>query len=84
MAKVRLYPAGAGEPEAYTPGMPALQRVEAERAVREGFRCSFCGKAYSEVETMICGPTPAVAICDGCVELCTEIIAEGGGPTEGM
>jgi ATP-dependent Clp protease ATP-binding subunit ClpX len=40
-------------------------------------RCSFCGKAYSEVETMICGPTPAVAICDGCVEMCTEIIAEG-------
>jgi ATP-dependent protease Clp ATPase subunit len=45
-------------------------------------RCSFCGKAYSEVETMICGPTPAVAICDACVEMCTDIIAEGQGPTE--
>ncbi len=45
-------------------------------------RCSFCGKQYSEVETMICGPTPAVAICNACVELCTEIIAEGRGPTE--
>ncbi|HWF34807.1 MAG TPA: ClpX C4-type zinc finger protein [Solirubrobacteraceae bacterium] len=45
-------------------------------------RCSFCGKSYSEVETMICGPTPAVAICDECVEMCTDIIAEGAGPTE--
>jgi ATP-dependent protease Clp ATPase subunit len=31
---------------------------------------------------MICGPTPAVAICDACVELCTDIIAQGQGPTE--
>jgi ClpX C4-type zinc finger protein len=42
-------------------------------------RCSFCGKAYADVERMVCGPTPAVAICNECVELCTEIIAEERG-----
>jgi ATP-dependent protease Clp ATPase subunit len=45
-------------------------------------RCSFCAKPYSEVETIICGPTPVVAICNECVDLCTEIIAGGRGPTE--
>jgi hypothetical protein len=49
---------------------------------REALRCSFCSKAYTEVGTMVCGPTPSVAICNECVELCTEIMAEErGGPT---
>jgi hypothetical protein len=30
---------------------------------------------------MVCGPTPSVAICNECVELCTEIMA-GSGPTQ--
>jgi hypothetical protein len=48
---------------------------------QDALRCSFCGKTYAEVETMVCGPTPSVAICNECVELCTEIIAEeSGGP----
>jgi hypothetical protein len=34
------------------------------------------------VQTMVCGPTPAVAICNECVALVTEIMREqGGGPT---
>lgn len=37
-------------------------------------RCSFCGKGQEEVKKLIAGPT--VYICDECVELCTEIIAE--------
>jgi phage FluMu protein Com len=49
---------------------------------RDALRCSFCGKVYADVETMVCGPTPSVAICNECVELCTEIMAEErGGPT---
>jgi len=49
----------------------------------QSLRCSFCGKAYSDVETMVCGPTPSVAICEECVELCTEIMAEDrSGPTQ--
>lgn len=37
-------------------------------------RCSFCGKGQEEVKKLIAGPT--VYICDECVDLCTEIIAE--------
>ena len=37
-------------------------------------QCSFCGKSQSEVKKLIAGPT--VYICDECVELCNEILAE--------
>ncbi len=37
-------------------------------------RCSFCGKDQHQVERLIAGP--AVYICDECVELCAEILAE--------
>jgi len=36
--------------------------------------CSFCGKDQSRVRKLIAGPT--VYICDECVELCNDIIAE--------
>ena len=36
--------------------------------------CSFCGKSQNEVRKLIAGP--AVYICDECVELCNDIIAE--------
>jgi ClpX C4-type zinc finger len=49
---------------------------------RDALRCSFCGKAYAEVGAIVCGPTPSVAICNECVELCTAIIAEERGPTQ--
>lgn len=39
--------------------------------------CSFCGKSQREVRKLIAGPT--VYICDECVELCNDIIAEEGG-----
>jgi ClpX C4-type zinc finger len=42
----------------------------------DDLRCSFCGKPQSAVGSLITGPTPAVAICDECVGLCAEIIAE--------
>ncbi|MBN21702.1 MAG: ATP-dependent Clp protease ATP-binding subunit ClpX [Bdellovibrionaceae bacterium] len=38
--------------------------------------CSFCGKSQREVKKLIAGPT--VYICDECIELCNEIIAEEG------
>ncbi len=37
-------------------------------------RCSFCGKNRDEVKKLIAGPT--VYICDECVDLCNDIIAE--------
>jgi len=36
--------------------------------------CSFCGKSQDEVKKLIAGPS--VYICDECIQLCTEIIAE--------
>ncbi|MDP3298184.1 MAG: ATP-dependent Clp protease ATP-binding subunit ClpX [Thermodesulfovibrionia bacterium] len=37
-------------------------------------RCSFCGRKQDEVRKLIAGPT--VYICDECVGLCNEIMAE--------
>jgi len=39
--------------------------------------CSFCGKGQQEVKKLIAGPS--VYICDECVALCNEIIAEDTG-----
>jgi ATP-dependent Clp protease ATP-binding subunit ClpX len=36
--------------------------------------CSFCGKSQREVKKLIAGPT--VYICDECIRLCNDIIAE--------
>lgn len=38
--------------------------------------CSFCNKSQKEVRKLIAGPT--VYICDECIGLCNEIIAEEG------
>src|SRR5690349_8418382 len=40
------------------------------------YRCSFCGKAQDVVRRLIAGPG-GVYICNECVNLCNEIIAEG-------
>jgi len=37
-------------------------------------QCSFCGKSQDDVRKLIAGPT--VYICDECLELCNDIIAE--------
>jgi ATP-dependent Clp protease ATP-binding subunit ClpX len=41
---------------------------------QENLTCSFCGKSQDEVKKLIAGPS--VYICDECIELCTDIIAE--------
>jgi len=40
----------------------------------KNMKCSFCGKSQKEVRKLIAGPT--VFICDECVTLCNEIMAE--------
>jgi ATP-dependent Clp protease ATP-binding subunit ClpX len=42
--------------------------------------CSFCGKSQREVKKLIAGPT--VYICDECIELCNDLIAEEYGQEE--
>ena len=52
------------------------------RAIIEGkgirkdspFRCSFCNKSQKEVSRLI--PGPSVYICNECVDICIEIIAD--------
>ena len=36
--------------------------------------CSFCGKSQKEVKKLIAGPS--VYICDECITLCNDIIAD--------
>jgi len=44
------------------------------RKGEDTLKCSFCGKGQKEVRKLIAGPT--VYICDECVNLCNEIMAE--------
>ncbi len=46
------------------------------RPINKGgkLQCSFCGKSQDDVRKLIAGPT--VYICDECIELCNDIIAE--------
>ncbi len=44
-------------------------------ATRAAYTCSFCGKAQEKVHHLIAGPG-GVYICNECIALCTEIIAE--------
>jgi hypothetical protein len=37
-------------------------------------RCSFCGKSQDKVRKLIAGPR--VRICEGCVDLCIDILKE--------
>ncbi|MCI8628258.1 MAG: ATP-dependent Clp protease ATP-binding subunit ClpX [Firmicutes bacterium] len=41
---------------------------------RKQLKCSFCGKSQEQVRKLIAGPN--VYICDECVGLCTDIVAE--------
>lgn len=41
---------------------------------KEPLRCSFCGRSQDEVKKLIAGP--GVYICDECVALCNNILAE--------
>lgn len=49
--------------------------AELERRAVNELRCDFCQKAQNEVDKLIAGPR--VYICDECVTLCGEILAEG-------
>jgi ATP-dependent Clp protease ATP-binding subunit ClpX len=54
------------------------QRVQVDRRREDhgsgNLSCSFCGKSQKEVKKLIAGPT--VYICDECIGLCNDIIAE--------
>jgi hypothetical protein len=49
-------------------------RPPRQPATEEVLRCSFCNKTQRQVRKLIAGP--AVHICDACVEVCVDIIAD--------
>jgi hypothetical protein len=51
---------------------PLLTVRKGKMAPKRAYRCSFCGKAQTEVKTLVSGP--GVFICDECVDLCQSII----------
>jgi hypothetical protein len=49
-------------------------RDRSKKAVQPECHCSFCKKAQYDVRKLIAGPT--VFICDECVEVCNDILAD--------
>jgi ClpX C4-type zinc finger len=76
--KDRLLVAAAGDAAAGDPRLYAWLMFKklprAPKWIDGSSRCSFCGKAKSEVDRLIAGP--GVYICYECVGLCNEIIEE--------
>jgi ClpX C4-type zinc finger len=54
--------------------MPESHDTEASKASKRLYRCTFCGKAQTEVKTLVAGP--GVFICDECVHLCQAVVDE--------
>jgi hypothetical protein len=50
-------------------------RKRSDRPERKVLRCSFCSKWQHSVRELIAGP-PGVFICDECVEVCNDMIAD--------
>ena len=51
-----------------------MPEAEASQTGNRVYHCSFCGKAQTEVKTLVAGP--GVFICDECVQLCQSIITK--------
>jgi ATP-dependent Clp protease ATP-binding subunit ClpX len=50
------------------------RRAASARKLTATLRCSFCGNHQRQVDKLIAGP--GVYICNECVDLCVEIIAQ--------
>ncbi|GHG76535.1 ATP-dependent Clp protease ATP-binding subunit ClpX [Comamonas sp. KCTC 72670] len=66
---------GSGFPE------PANSEAAVKKEHHVNLSCSFCGKSQREVRKLIAGPT--VYICDECIKLCNDIIADENEREEG-
>jgi ATP-dependent Clp protease ATP-binding subunit ClpX len=56
--------------------------VNPRKGKGSGLYCSFCGKGQEEVRKLIAGPT--AYICDECITLCNDIIAEEATPASSL
>lgn len=53
------------------------RKTRSRASVPQDLRCSFCGKRQEQVRKLIAGPK--VFICDECIDVCVEILAEDAG-----
>lgn len=64
-----------------TPAPSDAPDNQAGEAAPKILYCSFCGKSQHQLEKLIAGPS--VFICNECVGLCSEIIADTAGEPQG-
>ena len=70
-----LVPGGASAAATPATAAEGAGATKPRAGKRSGYRCSFCGKDQKQVRRLIAGPG-GVFICDECVALCNNIIAE--------
>jgi ATP-dependent Clp protease ATP-binding subunit ClpC len=61
------------------PPLAPVEPPSAESAYSPLLKCSFCGLGHDQVVKLIAGPQ--VYICDQCIGLCTELLAEDPPPS---
>lgn len=49
---------------------------ELEMSEEKISRCSFCGRTYGQVKKLFAGREKGIFICDGCVDVCGELLDE--------
>ena len=54
---------------------PVRRKVSAYSVLSSGLYCTFCGRSQEDVAVLIAGPASNF-ICDGCVDLCRDIVEE--------
>ncbi len=74
---------GDPKPERTPEEIKARRKLERATGHRlpKALHCSFCGKSQAEVAKLIAGPF--VFICDECVDMCNDVIAERPVPDKG-
>jgi hypothetical protein len=59
-----------------------LKGSRKKRGPDDTLYCSFCGKSQDEVEMLIAGAGGTAHICNECVDICNEMIADRNRPTQ--
>src|SRR5437867_778787 len=82
VSSIRSSPSASSthDPRQHSRVLTGRSAMAGKRGDGESLRCSFCNKNQRDVKKLIAGPT--VYICDECVDICLDIIAEEKDTTE--